>query len=153
MAALTLGALSRETVGWLGASALARTPQLMRRWRFAYVAGATAVLLGAWMLWVSHVLHIPINDGASDQFSFPLVGWLRSESDSDRDRHRVAPGSVLAVGMMRARGDLSVFVYLGLLLVLFVTLSPNVTVSWINTTRAVIAGVPLAAWEIFREAS
>ena len=105
------------------------------------------------MLWVSHVLRIPINDGASDQFSFPLVGWLRSESDSIGIVIALLLALVLAVGMMRARGDLSVFVYLGLLLVLFVTLSPNVTVSWINTTRAVIAGVPLAAWEIFREAS
>lgn len=151
LAALVLGVLTRETV-FLAAIALACTPQLSRQWRAAYLA-VPAVLLGAWMLWVSHVLHIPINDGASDQFSFPLVGWLRSESDSIGIVIALLLALVLAVGMMRARGDLSVFVYLGLLLVLFVTLSPNVTVSWINTTRAVIAGVPLAAWEIFREAS
>ena len=114
LAALVLGVLTRETV-FLAAIALACTPQLSRQWRAAYLA-VPAVLLGAWMLWVSHVLHIPINDGASDQFSFPLVGWLRSESDSIGIVIALLLALVLAVGMMRAHGDLSVFVYLGLLL-------------------------------------
>jgi hypothetical protein len=43
--------------------------------------------------------------------------------------------------------------YLGLMLLLFVTLSPNVTASWVNTTRSVIAGFPLAVWGITREAA
>ena len=149
LVALTLGVLTRETV-LLAALALACTPGLARAWRIAFLAVPAGLLL-MWMSWVSHVLSIPINDGASDQFSFPLVGWLTSDSDAAGLLIGVLLAAVLVVGVLRTRDVPPVCIYLGLLLVLFVTLSPNVTASWINTTRAVIAGVPLAAWGMTRE--
>jgi hypothetical protein len=54
---------------------------------------------------------------------------------------------------MRTRDDLVVCAFLAMQLVLLVTLSPNVTVSWVNSTRAVIAAVPLAAWGMTRESA
>jgi hypothetical protein len=54
----------------------------------------------------------------------------------------------LLAGIRRADGMPHVQVYLGLLLVLMATLSPAVTVSWINVSRAVIAGFPLSAWAV-----
>ena len=149
LAALVLGALTRETV-LLAAVALAFTPGLSRQWRIAYVAVPGAVV-GLWMLWVSHMLGIPINDGASDQFSFPLIGWLTSDSDAIGFVIGILLAAVLALGLWRTRDNIPMCAYLGLLLALFVTLSPNVTVSWVNTTRAVIAGFPLAVWGITRE--
>jgi hypothetical protein len=55
---------------------------------------------------------------------------------------------VMLAGIRRADAMPHVQVYLALLLVLMATLSPAVTVSWINTSRAVIAGLPLAAWAV-----
>jgi hypothetical protein len=151
LAALVLGVLTRETV-LLAAIALALTPGLSSRWRIAYVA-VPAMLLGTWMLWVSHVLGIPVNDGASDQFSFPLLGWIHSNSEGIGLVIAALLAALLVIGVLRTQDNVAVCAYLGLLLLLFVTLSPNVTVSWVNTTRAVIAGFPLAVWGITREAA
>jgi hypothetical protein len=149
LVALVLGVLTRETV-LLAAIALALTPGLSARWRVGYVT-VPAMLLGAWVLWVSHVLDVPVNDGASDQFSFPLSGWLHSNSDGIGLVIAALLAAVLVLGVLRTQDSVTVCAYLGLLLLLFVTLSPNVTVSWVNTTRAVIAGFPLAVWGITRE--
>jgi hypothetical protein len=149
LVALIAGVLTRETV-LLAALALALTPGLSWRWRAAYVA-APGASLAAWMLWVSHVLGIPVNDGASDQFSLPLSGWVHSSSDGISLVIGALLAVVLVLGILRTQDDVAVCAYLGLLLLLFVTLSPNVTVSWINTTRAVIAGFPLAVWGVTRE--
>ena len=149
LCALVAGVLTRETV-LLAALALALTPGLSRLWRVAYVL-VPGSLVAAWMLWVSHVLGIPVNDGASDQFSFPLSGWLHSNSEGIGLVIGALLAAVLVLGLLRTQDNAPVCAYLGLLLLLFVTLSPNVTVSWVNTTRAVIAGFPLAAWGITRE--
>src|SRR5262249_50247908 len=76
LVALVARVLTRETV-ILAALALALTPKLSTAWRVAYVV-VPGALIGAWILWVSHVLGIPANDGASDQLSFPLTGWVHS---------------------------------------------------------------------------
>ena len=54
----------------------------------------------------------------------------------------------IAVGAWRARGAPHVRAYLVVLLALMAVLAPEITVSWINTSRSVIAGLPLAAWAI-----
>ncbi|MEY2446906.1 MAG: hypothetical protein QOH79_382 [Acidimicrobiaceae bacterium] len=150
LVALVLAVLTRETA-LLAAIALAAAPDVSWRWRAAYVA-VPAALLGAWVLWVSHVLGIPVNDGAADQFSFPLVGWLHANSEGIGLFIAALLAALLVLGAVRTQDTPAVCAYLGLLLVLFATLSPNVTVSWVNTTRAVIAGLPLAVWGITREA-
>jgi hypothetical protein len=58
----------------------------------------------------------------------------------------------MAVGAWRARGALHVRVYLLVLLGLMAVLGTSVTESWINTSRSVAAGFPLAAWAIARDA-
>lgn len=149
LAALVLGTLTRETV-ILAALALALSPGLANRWRLAYVVGPAAAL-GAWVLWVSHVLGIPISDGASDQVSLPMRGWLQSTTGHTDLLIGVLLAAVVVLGIIRTRDDVVVCAFLGLQLALLVTLSPNVTVSWVNSTRAVIAVVPLAAWGVARE--
>jgi hypothetical protein len=151
LVALVLGVLTRETV-MLAALALALAPGLERKWRLSFVVAPSALLM-AWVLWVSHVLGIPANDGNANQFSLPLMGWIDSGSDLDGLVIGVLLGLVLIAGIVRTRDDIPVCAYLALLLALFVVLSPAVTVSWLNTTRAVIAGVPLAAWGMTREAA
>jgi hypothetical protein len=151
LVALALAVLTRET-SLLAAIALAFTPELSWLWRAAYIA-VPALLLGGWVLWVSHVLGIPVNDGAADQFSFPLSGWVHANSEGIGLIIAAVLAALLVLGVLRTQDTPAVCAYLGLLLLLFVTLSPNVTVSWVNTTRAVIAGLPLAVWGITREAA
>ena len=147
--ALTLGALTRETVV-LAAIALAVTPWLTTRARLAYVCIPSAAVL-AWTMWESHVLGQSINSGAADQFSFPLSGWLHSDSDIVGLVVGLLLAMVMIAGLIRTRDEPPVCVYLGLQLLLMSTLSSYVTLSWVNTTRAVIAGFPLSAWGIVRE--
>ena len=147
VAAVTLGTLTRETVVLAGL-ALALAPAVPRRWRAAYVVVPGGALL-TWTLWESHALGRSITGGAADQFSLPLAGWTHATGTD------LFIGLLLAivfvVGVVRTREHLAVCAYLGLLLLLLSTLSEAVTVSWVNTTRAVVAGVPLAAWGIARE--
>lgn len=146
LTALVLGTLTRETV-YLAALALVLTPGLSTRWRIAYLAVPVAVL-GAWTVWVAHALGAGVGQSASDQFSFPFTGWIGAKGGDLVIG--LLSGIILVVGMVRTRDDLPVFVYLGLLLVLFSVLSSDVTASWINTTRVVIAGIPLTVWAITR---
>jgi hypothetical protein len=53
---------------------------------------------------------------------------------------------VMVVGVRHADGAPHVRVYLVLLLGLMAVLAEPVTASWVNTSRAVIAGLPLSAW-------
>lgn len=149
VAALTAGALTRETVVLAG-FALALTPGLTRVWRVAYVCVPTVILL-AWMVWESHALGLSISSGSADQFTFPLVGWLRSGSEGIGLVIGVLLAATLVVGIVRTSDEVGVCAYLVVLLLLLSTLSSDVTVSWVNTTRAVIAGLPLAAWGVVRD--
>ena len=56
--------------------------------------------------------------------------------------------ATIAVGAWRARGAPHVRAYLVILLALMAVLAPDITESWVNTSRSVIAGMPLATWAI-----
>jgi hypothetical protein len=134
----------------VAALALALTPHLTARWRTTYLLGPAIVLIG-WILWESRALGQSATGGAADQFSLPLVGWLDSGSDGIGLVIGALLAATLVVGIVRTRDEIAVCAYLVLLLVLFSLLSSDVTVSWVNTTRAVVAGLPLAAWGIVRD--
>ena len=144
--AMVAGVLTRETVV-LAAVALAFAPGMPARFRAA-VAVVPVAVLGAWIVWVDHALEQSAGSGAADQLSFPLAGWLRLRRRRRRARHRApARGGDGRRGVPR-RGVPHVRAYLVLLLVLMAVLAEPVTASWVNTSRAVIAGVPLSTWVV-----
>jgi hypothetical protein len=144
LAALVAGVFTRETVV-LVAVAAAVLPEVPVRVRMASLA-VPVMLLAGWTAWVAQVLHLPISDGTAGQFGAPLEGWVHSTDTGLGLLLGALLAAVLAVGAWRAGHAPHVRWYLILLLVLFTLLSPAVTASWVNTSRAVIAGVPLAVW-------
>ena len=143
---MVAGALTRETVV-LAALALALTPGMPARFRAA-VAVVPVAVLGAWVLWVDRALEQSAGSGAAEQLSFPLVGWLRSGDAAAGLAIGLLLAAVMVVGVCRADGVPHVRAYLVLLLVLMAVLAEPVTASWVNTSRAVIAGVPLSTWAL-----
>ena len=142
--AMVAGALTRETVV-LAALALALAPGMPARFRTAVVVTPVAVL-GAWVIWVDRALEQSAGSGAAEQLSLPLVGWLRSGDVATGLIIGLLLAAVMVVGVRHAEGAPHVRVYLVLLLGLMAVLSEPVTASWVNTSRAVIAGLPLSAW-------
>jgi hypothetical protein len=112
------------------------------------VAVTPVAVLGAWIVWVDRALEQSAGSGAAEQFSFPLVGWLRSGDTATGLIIGLLLAVVMVVGVRHAEGVPHVRVYLVLLLVLMAVLAEPVTASWLNTSRAVIAGLPLAGWVI-----
>jgi hypothetical protein len=129
----------------LAALALAFAPGMPARFRAAVVVTPVAVL-GAWIVWVARALEQSAGSRAADQFSLPLVGWVRATDGVAGLIIGLLLAAVMVVGVCRAADVPHVRVYLVLLLVLMAVLGEPVTESWINTSRAVIAGLPLSAW-------
>ena len=142
--ALVLAALAKETA-FLAAPALALAPGMPGRARLAAVA-APAIVLGGWVAWVNHALNASVS--AESQFAGPLSGWIHSTDTAAGVAVGLLLAITIAVGAWRARGALHVRVYLLMLLALMAVLAPAITESWINTSRSVIAGLPLATWAI-----
>jgi hypothetical protein len=142
--ALVLAALAKETA-FLAAPALALTPHMPARARLAAVAAPAIVLIG-WVTWVNEALNAPVS--TAGQFARPLAGWINSTDGAVGLALGLLLAVTIAVGAWRARGVPHVRAYLLVLLALMAVLAPDVTGSWINTSRSVIAGVPLAAWAI-----
>lgn len=142
--ALVLAALAKETA-FLAAPALALTPRMPARARLATV-GAPAIVLIGWVAWVNHSLHASLS--TASQFASPLTGWINSTDGTGGVAIGLLLAVIMAVGAWRARNAPHVRAYLVVLLALMTVLAPDITVSWINTSRSVIAGVPLAAWAI-----
>ncbi|TML88766.1 MAG: hypothetical protein E6G06_15705 [Actinobacteria bacterium] len=142
--ALVLAALAKETA-FLAAPALALTPGMPGRARLAAVAAPAIVLMG-WVTSVNHALHASIS--TESQFGSPLSGWIHSTDTAPGLMVGLLLAITIAVGAWRARGAPHVRAYLVVLLALMAVLAPEITVSWINTSRSVIAGLPLAAWAI-----
>jgi hypothetical protein len=144
--AIVAGALTRETAVLAGV-ALMFAPEMPKRVRLAVLI-TPLLVLGAWIVWVDHALAQSAGAGAGAQFTFPLVGWLRSTDGAPGLLIGLLLALVMVAGVRHA-GELShVRVFLLLLLALMAVLADNVTESWINTSRAVIAGLPLSAWVI-----
>jgi hypothetical protein len=147
VAALVLGVLTRESV-LLATIPLALTPGMPSRVRVITVA-TPVIVLAAWMLWLEHALGDVASRGpAAEPFSPPLVGWIDSTDGIGGLLLAGLLTLVLFVGAWRARAHPHVCLYLALLIALMTVLGPPVTASWINTSRAVIAGLPLSAWAI-----
>jgi hypothetical protein len=144
--AAVAGALTRETVVLAGL-ALAFVPGMPARVRVAVVA-APVVVLGAWMAWIDHALHQSAGEGAAGQFSFPLTGWLHSSDIATGLIIGFLLAAVMVTGIRHADGLPHVRAYLVLLLALMAVLAEPVTASWVNTSRAVIAGLPISAWVV-----
>jgi hypothetical protein len=144
---LTLGALTRESV-LLAALPLALTPGMPARVRAITVA-APVLALGSWMLWVDRALADTSSQSQPAQpLGRPLMGWIDSTDGVGGLLLAALIAIVIAAGVWRSRSHAHVCAYLVLLLMLMVVLSPAVTGTWIDTSRAVIAGFPLAAWAI-----
>jgi hypothetical protein len=141
---LVLAALAKETA-FLAAPALALTPRMPVRARLAAVAAPAAVLIG-WVAWVNHELHASVS--TAGQFARPLSGWINSTDSATGLVLALLLAVTIAVGAWRAGGAPHVRAYLIVLLALMAVLAPDVTESWINTSRSVIAGLPLAAWAV-----
>jgi hypothetical protein len=142
--ALVLAALAKETA-FLAAPALALTPGMPARARLAAVAAPAFVLIG-WIAWVNHALNASLS--TASQFARPLSGWIHSTDGAGGLALGLLLAVTIAVGAWRAGGAPHVRAYLIVLLALMTVLAPDITESWLNTSRSVIAGVPLAAWAI-----
>jgi hypothetical protein len=142
--ALVLAALAKETA-FLAAPALALAPGMPGRVRLAAVAAPAIVLIG-WVAWVNHALSASVS--AASQFASPLSGWIHSTDTTPGLLVGLLLAIVIAVGVWHARGAPHVRAYLLVLLALMAVLAPAITESWINTSRSVIAGLPLATWAI-----
>jgi hypothetical protein len=145
---LMLAGLTRETT-LLAALAIAFAPGLSGRWRAAIVTLPVATL-SAWMASVSLALGEDPGGGATQQFALPFAGWLSSGDDAGGLLIGVLSAALLIAGVVRAGFWRPVQVYLVLLLVLDAMLADDVTSSWIDASRVVAPGVPLAAWALFR---
>jgi hypothetical protein len=146
--ALVLAALAKETA-FLAAPALALTPRMPVRARLATIAAPAIVLMG-WVAWVNHALNASLS--TASQFGRPLSGWINSTDSATGIALGLLLAVTIAVGAWRAHGAPHVRAYLLVLLALMAVLAPDITESWINTSRSVIAGLPLAAWAITRDA-
>jgi hypothetical protein len=146
--AVVAGVLTRETVALAGI-ALVFAPGMPARARVA-VAVTPVAVLGAWIMWVDHLLTESAGSGAAAQFSLPLAGWVGSTDTATGLIVGLLLALVMVVGIGHAADVPHVRVYLLLLLFLMAVLADNVTESWVNTSRVVIAGLPLSAWVIAR---
>ena len=144
IAALVLAALAKETA-ILAAPALALTPGMPARARLAAVAAPAVVLIG-WIAWVNDALGATLS--TASQFASPLSGWANSTDSAEGLVLALLLAATIAVGAWRARGAPHVRAYLVILLALMAVLAPDITESWVNTSRSVIAGMPLATWAI-----
>jgi hypothetical protein len=148
--AATLAALTRETA-ILAAVALAASPGLRPRQR-ALIAGVPALALGAWIAFVGVRLGASSTAGSAQQFAFPLTGWLHSTDTGAGIAIGVLGAVLIALGAWRAGSEPAVRAYLVLLLALDIVLATDVTGSWVNASRVIAAGIPLAVWMVFRRA-
>jgi hypothetical protein len=146
--AVVLATLAKETAV-LAAPALALVPG-MPRWTRIAVLAAPAIALGGWAAWVNNELNASLS--TASQFARPLSGWINSTDSATGLMLGGLLAVTMAVGAWRARGARHVRVYLLVLLGLMAVLGTSVTESWINTSRSVAAGFPLAAWAIARDA-
>lgn len=143
---LTAAALTRETL-LLVALGLALTPGLAPRWRVA-VLGIPIAVAGAWAAWSAHALGTPSLEGAG-QIGAPLEGWLLSNSRLPGLLVGLGSTLVLGLGAWRcARRRPEVAAVLGLHTLLMLVLAPDVTTSWLNTTRVAAPVFALAVWAV-----
>jgi hypothetical protein len=143
---LVLAVLGRESM-LLAAFALALTPGMPARFRTATVA-APALALAGWTVWLDRTLAGAAARGAAEPFGLPFMGWIRSTDVQAGVLIGALLGAVMVVGAWRAGSAPQVRAYLVLLVALMCVLGPAVTESWINTSRAAVAGLPLSAWAI-----
>jgi hypothetical protein len=142
--ALVLAALAKETA-FLAAPALALTPGMPGRVRFATIAVPAAVLL-TWVAWVNHALSASLS--TAQQFAGPMSGWIHSTDNVTGLAVALLLAITMGVGAWRADSAPHVRAYLIVLVALMTVLATNVTGTWIDSSRSVIAGLPLAAWAI-----
>jgi hypothetical protein len=142
--AVALAALTKET-SVLAAPALAFAPEIPGRARVFVIAVPLGVLAG-WTTWVDRTLHAA--PSTASQFTRPFVGWVHSGDTSGGVLLALLLAISLALGAFRARSAPHIRAYLLTLLVFMAVLATPITDSWVNTSRAVVAGLPLAAWAI-----
>jgi hypothetical protein len=146
--AVVLAALTKETA-ILAAPALALVAGMPARTRVAVLVAPAVVLIG-WITWVNNALNA--SPSTASQFARPLSGWINSTDTATGLILGLLLAVTMAVGAWRARDARHVRVYLLVLLGLMAVLGPSVTESWINTSRSVVAGLPLATWAIVTDA-
>jgi hypothetical protein len=81
-----------------------------------------------------------------------MSGWIHSTDNVTGLSLALLLAVTVGVGAWRAGSAPQVRAYLIVLLALMTVLATNVTGTWIDASRSVIAGLPLAAWAITTDA-